>query len=61
MFDDNLESNQISIGGHFGVAYTYPINKNISVGGELLYSYFSKIQDQTVALQFVFVYKFLEW
>jgi hypothetical protein len=61
MFDDALESNQISIGGHFGVAYTYPINKNISVGGELLYSYFSKIQDQTVALQFVFVYKFLEW
>jgi hypothetical protein len=61
MFDDVLESNQISIGGHFGVAYTYPINKNISVGGELLYSYFSKIQDQTVALQFVFVYKFLEW
>lgn len=56
MFDDKLESNQISIGGHFGVSYLYPINKKISVGGELLYSYFSKIQDQAVALQFVLTY-----
>jgi len=61
MFGDELESNQISIGGHAGVAYVYPISNNISIGGELLYSYFSKIQDQAFAVQFLFVYDLLEW
>ena len=61
MFGDDLESNQISIGGHAGIAYTYPISNDISIGGELLYSYFSKIQDQTFAVQFLFVYDFLRW
>lgn len=61
IFGDNLESNQLSIGAHAGVSYLYPINNSVSLGGELLYSYFSKIQDQTFALQFLFVYKFLEW
>lgn len=61
LFGDKLESNQISIGAHMGISYTYPINNSVSVGGELLYSYFSKIQDQTLALQLLFVYKFLEY
>jgi len=61
IFEDALESNQISIGAHTGISYTYPINNSIAIGGELLYSYFSKIQDQTVAIQFVFVYDFLKW
>lgn len=61
LFGDALESNQISIGAHGGIAYTYPISNSISLGGELLYSYISKIQDQTVAIQFLFVYDFLEW
>jgi hypothetical protein len=60
-FGDNLSSNQISIGAHTGISYTYPINESMAVGGELLYSYFSKLQDQTVALQFLFVYDFLKW
>lgn len=61
LFEDPLESNQISIGGHGGVSYTYPISNSISIGGELLYSYFSKIQDQTVAVQFLFIYDFLKY
>jgi len=61
MFGDELESNQLSIGGHAGIAYTYPISNDIAIGGELLYSYFSKIQDQTFAVQFVFIYDFLRW
>lgn len=61
MFGDELKSNQLSIGGHAGIAYTYPISNDIAIGGELLYSYFSKIQDQSVALQFLFVYDFLRW
>jgi hypothetical protein len=56
LFGDALESNQISIGAHAGVSYLYPISSSVSIGGELLYSYFSKLQDQTVALQFLFVY-----
>lgn len=55
-FGDALESNQLTIGAHTGVSYTYPINNSMAIGGELLYSYFSKLQDQTVALQFLFVY-----
>jgi hypothetical protein len=61
IFGDNIESNQISIGAHAGVTYTYPINNSMSIGGELMYSYISKLQDQTVALQFLFVYDFLKW
>lgn len=60
-FGEEISSNQLSIGGHAGISYTYPLNESISIGGELLYSYFSKLQDQTVALQFLFVYDFLKW
>ena len=60
-FGDELKSSQISIGAHAGIAYAYPLNDLISIGGELQYSYYSKIQDQTFALQFLFIYKFLEW
>jgi Outer membrane protein beta-barrel domain len=60
-FGDELSSNQISIGAHMGISYTYPINSSMAIGGELLYSYFSKLQDQTVAVQFVFAYDFLKW
>lgn len=55
-FGDELNSNQISIGAHVGASYTYPINNTMAIGGELLYSYFSKLQDGTVAIQFLFVY-----
>lgn len=61
LFGDQLSSNQISIGARAGIAYTYPINNSISIGGELLYSYFSKIQDQTVAIQFMFIYDFFKY
>ena len=60
-FGDALESSQISIGAHAGIAYVHPLTDLISIGGELQYSYYSKIQDQTFALQFILVYKFLEW
>jgi hypothetical protein len=56
LFGDALESSQISIGAHAGLSYLYPISSSVSIGGELLYSYFSKLQDQTVAIQFLFVY-----
>ena len=61
LFDIPLESNQISIGAHAGISYTYPISNSMALGGELAYSYFSKIQDSAVALQFLFVYDFFEY
>jgi len=61
LFDIPLESNQISIGAHAGISYTYPISNSLALGGELAYSYFSKIQDSAVALQFLFVYDFFEY
>lgn len=61
IFGDQIESNQISIGAHAGVSYTYPINNSMSIGGELMYSYISKLQDQTVAIQFMFVYDFFKY
>jgi hypothetical protein len=60
-FGEENKSSQLSIGAHIGASYTYPINNSFSIGGELLYSYFSKLQDQTVALQFIIVYDFLRW
>lgn len=61
IFGDKIESNQISIGAHAGVAYTYPINNSMSIGGELMYSYISKLQDQTLAIQFIFIYDFFKY
>jgi hypothetical protein len=61
LFGDELSSNQISIGAHMGISYTYPINNSMAIGGELLYSYFSKLQDQAFAVQVLFVYDFLKW
>lgn len=60
-FGDKLSSNQLSIGAHTGISYTYPLNESMAIGGELLYSYFSKLQDQTIALQFLFVYDFYKY
>jgi hypothetical protein len=61
LFDIPLESSQISVGAHAGISYTYPISNSIALGGELAYSYFSKIQDSGVTLQFLFVYDFFEY
>lgn len=60
-FGDALESSQISIGAHAGVSYTYPLSNLISIGGEFQYSYYSKIQDQNVAIQLLFTYELLKW
>ena len=61
LFGIPLESNQISVGAHAGISYTYPISNSIALGGELAYSYLSKIQDSAVELKFLFVYDFFEY
>jgi len=37
LFGDELRSNQVSIGAHMGISYTYPINNSLAIGGQLLY------------------------
>ncbi len=61
MFGDEIKSSLISIGMHVGLSYDRPINKDFSIGGEIKYSYISKIQDQTLSLQMVLVYELLKW
>lgn len=56
LFGIPLESNQISVGAHAGISYTYPISNSVALGGELAYSYFTKIQDSAVDFKFLFVY-----
>jgi hypothetical protein len=61
LFTDPIESNQTSIGARAGISYSYPISNSVSIGGELNYTYYSKMQDQTLALQFLFIYDLLKW
>jgi len=56
IFEDEIVSNQLSIGANAGASYIYPINNSISIGCELQYAYISKLQDQTVSLKFLFIY-----
>lgn len=61
LFGDELKSSLISIGFHTGLSYAYPLNKDISIGGEIKYSYISKIQDQNLSLEVIFIYRLLRW
>ena len=61
MFGSALESSLLSIGMQVGVSYARPVSKDISLGAELKYSYISKLQDQTISLQFLFIYNLIEF
>lgn len=61
LFGDELKSSLISIGLHTGLSYTYPLNKDFSIGGEIKYSYISKIQDKALSFQAIFIYRLLRW
>jgi hypothetical protein len=61
LFGDQLESSQISIGMQAGASYTVPVGKDMSIGGEIKYSYISKIQDSMIGIQFLFVYDLIDF
>jgi hypothetical protein len=61
LFGDELKSSLISIGLYTGLSYTYPLNKDFSLGGEIKYSYIAKIQDQTLSFQAIFMYNLVRW
>jgi len=60
-FGDALESSLISIGMQVGLSYARPVSKDISLGAELKYSYITKLQDQHIAIQFLFIYDLIEY
>ena len=60
IFGDDLESSELSIGMGAGASYTVPIGERLSLGGELRYSYISKIQESSLGLQILLEYQLFE-
>ena len=61
LFGDEIKSSLISIGLYAGLSYTFSIYKDFYIGGEIHYSYISKMQDQALSFQAFFVYNLLIW
>ena len=61
MFGNEIKSSLISIGFQTGFSYQRSLTKDFAIGGELQYSYISKIQDQTLSLQIIIIYDLLRW
>ena len=60
-FGTKAETTQISTSYAVGATYTRRISETIELGGELKYYRINKIEDGTLSLQFVMVYKLLDW
>jgi len=60
-FGEEISSSQLSIGYMSAVTYLHPLNEKLSIGGELKYSYISKIQDSNFSAQVIFSYRFLSY
>lgn len=60
-FGSKASSSQITIGFSGAATYLRPLNKYFSVGGELKYYKFAKIEDGNLSLQLIFSYKFMRW
>lgn len=60
-YDNKVSSSVFSNGYYSSVSYYYPLNRDLSIGGELKYYYISKIEDADIALQFILKYNFFEY
>ena len=60
-FGSEVNSTKISTSYIIGGAYTYNISAKIKLGGELKYYRINKIEDGTITLQFILVYKLFDW
>jgi hypothetical protein len=60
-FGFETKSTQISTSYIVGGNYTYKISDKIELGGELKYYRINKIEDGTMTLQFLFIYKLFDW
>jgi hypothetical protein len=60
-FGWQTKSTQISTSFYVAAAYNYPLNHNLSVGGEFRWYQIRKIEDGTLSLQLTLGYKLLTW
>jgi hypothetical protein len=60
-FNNKVSSSVFSNGYYSSLAYSHPLNNDLSIGGELKYYYLSKIEDADLSLQVVLKYSFLEY
>ena len=60
-FGAEARSTQLTTSYTVGGTYSTAVTENIALGGELKYYRINKIEDGTLTLQFVLVYKFVEW
>ena len=60
-FGFKAKATQISTSYIVGGTYTHDISPKIKLGGELKYYRINKIEDGTITLQFIFVYKLFDW
>lgn len=58
-YDNKVSSTVFSNGYSAAASYYFPVNEEISLGGELKYYYMSKIEDSDLSLQFLFKYNLL--
>lgn len=60
-FGNEVSSSVFSNGYYGSIAYFHPLNRDLSIGGELKYYYLSKIEDADLTIQLVVKYNFLEY
>jgi hypothetical protein len=60
-YNNKVSSSLFSNGYYSSVSYYFPLNRDLSIGGELKYYYISKIEDADLSLQLVLKYNFFEY
>ncbi|MFH1194221.1 MAG: outer membrane beta-barrel protein [bacterium] len=60
-YNNKVSSTVFSNGYYSALSYYFPMNDDISLGGELKYYYMSKIEDSNLTLQFLFKYNLLRY
>ena len=60
-FGSNVTASALSIGFSAGVSYMTPLDTDWGIGGELKWYHLDKFSDDTITLQVMVSYRFLEW
>ena len=60
-FGWHTTSSQVSISYYVATRYYYPLNQDLSLGGELRWYQIQKLEDSTLSLQFFLSYNLLSW
>jgi len=60
-FGWHTTSSQVSISYYLATRYYYPLDQNLSLGGELRWYQIQKLEDSTLSLQFFLSYHLLSW